>query len=301
MGAEEVRFDLPHIRLNGKSIGTPSPDKTCVLFLHGWLDNAASFDSLIAQIGDHLTVTQAQSCYLLSLDLAGHGLSAHKSIDNFYAFHEYIIDLDQLLKQLDYDRLILVGHSLGSLISAAYASAFPDKVTGLVLIEGLLPLHEAADKSAQRLRMGLASIDRALHKKTPKGYTCFEQGLLHRSQHNLLPAELIEPIVRRGLVLNQVTHLWQWRYDSKLKANSLYRMTQAQAVSLISDIRSPCLIVLGESGFFPKDKDAHFLLGYNVLHNADYAYVKGGHHCHLESPMQVASLLVEFIFEKSTL
>ena len=58
-----------------------------VLCLHGWLDNAASFNRLAPLLLDAHSVSsdeeqeQYQPMEILALDFPGHGLSGHKSVD----------------------------------------------------------------------------------------------------------------------------------------------------------------------------------------------------------------------------
>ena len=55
-----------------------------ILCLHGWLDNAASFNRLAPLLLDSFPVSdeqQQQPMEILALDFPGHGLSGHKSVD----------------------------------------------------------------------------------------------------------------------------------------------------------------------------------------------------------------------------
>ncbi|EKM30499.1 alpha/beta hydrolase family protein, partial [Vibrio harveyi] len=54
------------------------------------MDNAGSFKTLMNAIHQH-----NPDLHLLAIDLFGHGLSSHKSSDNYYPFHDYIADLHQ--------------------------------------------------------------------------------------------------------------------------------------------------------------------------------------------------------------
>jgi pimeloyl-ACP methyl ester carboxylesterase len=116
-----------------------------VVFLHGWLDNAASFESVMASLH-----ALNPDWHLCAIDLPGHGLSSHKEASNFYPFHDYIDDVYQFLANLSPNRLVLVGHSLGALIASCYSAAFPEQVSGLVQVEGYGPLAEKAQETVSR-------------------------------------------------------------------------------------------------------------------------------------------------------
>jgi pimeloyl-ACP methyl ester carboxylesterase len=67
---------------NGGSMTEPTKKILC---LHGWLDNAASFNRLAPLLLDSLSPLsdeqQQQPMEIMALDFPGHGLSGHKSVD----------------------------------------------------------------------------------------------------------------------------------------------------------------------------------------------------------------------------
>lgn len=60
------------------SYNTPTKKILC---LHGWLDNAASFNRLAPLLLDSEQEHQKKPMEILALDFPGHGLSGHKSVD----------------------------------------------------------------------------------------------------------------------------------------------------------------------------------------------------------------------------
>ena len=130
-----------------------------VVFLHGWLDNAASFSSVMEAFQQ-----KCPSNSLCAIDLPGHGLSEHKSGSNSINL-DYIDDVNQVLAHISPSRLVIVGHSLGALIAGCYSAAFPEKVTVLIQIEGLKPISEDESNVVTRLREGILSRQRVRNKK----------------------------------------------------------------------------------------------------------------------------------------
>ncbi len=273
-------------RISGLEAGSINDADISVIFIHGWLDNAASFTSLVGQLP--LSIA-GRSLHFLAIDLPGHGLSQHKSSDNFYPFHDYISDLHQLLRQIAAKNVILVGHSLGALIASCYSAAFPENVAALVQIEGLGPLSESADNSVARLRQGIVNRKR-LETKPLRGYDSREQALLHRMNANQLTAEQLDPLVERGCVFDGKR--WQWRYDPKLRCDSLYRMTEEQALCYLQAVSCPNLLIVGTQGY-PSIKQAQQRI--QSLAKVQLAEIAGGHHCHLEHPQKTAKLIEVFI------
>ena len=275
----EKSYSLASGTLATQQIGNPQTTATTVVFIHGWLDNSSSFNQVIQQVAKF-----APNAHLVAIDLFGHGFSSHKS-GSYYPFHDYIDDLHQLVTKLSPNRLVLVGHSLGALIASCYSAAFPEKVSGLIQIEGHGPLSEAPQETVSRLRDGVLSRLRQ-RRKPSRPLASLEDAIKLRAHANQINAELIAPIVERGIV--EFENSWQWRCDPNLKCDSLYRMSQAHAEAIMAAIECPQLIILGNDGFRHLQHNR-----YKSVHSPlNIETVPGGHHCHLESPELVSELIL---------
>ncbi|MCK8073379.1 alpha/beta hydrolase [Vibrio sp. 10N.286.51.B11] len=275
----EKSYSLASGTLATQQIGNPQTTATTVVFIHGWLDNSSSFNQVMQQVAKF-----APNAHLIAIDLFGHGFSSHKS-GSYYPFHDYIDDLHQLVTKLSPNRLVLVGHSLGALIASCYSAAFPEKVSGLIQIEGHGPLSEAPHETVSRLRDGVLSRLRQ-RRKPSRPLASLEDAIKLRAHANQINAELIAPIVERGIV--EFENSWQWRCDPNLKCDSLYRMSQAHAEAIMAAIECPQLIILGNDGFRHLQHNR-----YKSVHSPLHIEtVPGGHHCHLESPELVSELIL---------
>ncbi|MCK8081679.1 alpha/beta hydrolase [Vibrio sp. 1CM24A] len=275
----EKSYSLAGGTLATQQIGNPQTTATTVVFIHGWLDNSSSFNQVMQQVAK-----LAPNAHLVAIDLFGHGFSSHKS-GSYYPFHDYIDDLHQLVTKLSPNRLVLVGHSLGALIASCYSAAFPEKVSGLIQIEGHGPLSEAPHETVSRLRDGVLSRLRQ-RRKPSRPLASLEDAIKLRAHANQINAELIAPIVERGIV--EFENSWQWRCDPNLKCDSLYRMSQAHAEAIMAAIECPQLIILGNDGFRHLQHNR-----YKSVHSPlQIETVPGGHHCHLESPELVSELIL---------
>ncbi|WP_059020168.1 alpha/beta fold hydrolase [Vibrio coralliirubri] len=275
----EKSYSLASGTLATQQIGNPQTTATTVVFIHGWLDNSSSFNQVMQQVAKF-----APNAHLVAIDLFGHGFSSHKS-GSYYPFHDYIDDLHQLVTKLSPNRLVLVGHSLGALIASCYSAAFPEKVSGLIQIEGHGPLSEAPHETVSRLRDGVLSRLRQ-RRRPSRPLASLEDAIKLRAHANQINTELIAPIVERGIV--EFENSWQWRCDPNLKCDSLYRMSQAHAEAIMAAIECPQLIILGNDGFRHLQHNR-----YKSVHSPLHIEtVPGGHHCHLESPELVSELIL---------
>ena len=105
-------------------------DTTFVL-VHGYTDLAFGWCEVAPRLVEH--------GHVIAPDLRGHGDSDWIGPGGYYHFMDYVADLDDVIRQLARPRVILVGHSMGGSISGYYAGTRPERLAGLVLVEGLGP------------------------------------------------------------------------------------------------------------------------------------------------------------------
>ncbi|WP_292315106.1 alpha/beta hydrolase [Mesorhizobium sp.] len=97
-----------------------------LVLVHGFTDTSRSF-SLLAP---HLSGRR-----LIMPDLRGHGGSQMGEGCSVVDFAE---DIAGLIRRLRLDRPVVVGHSLGGMVSIALAAQYPDLIEGLVILAGTL-------------------------------------------------------------------------------------------------------------------------------------------------------------------
>ncbi|CAI6025363.1 alpha/beta fold hydrolase [Cohnella sp. JJ-181] len=104
-----------------------SPQGRPVIFLHGITENASAFDPLLRALPGHLRP--------MALDLRGRGRSFKP--ESGYRLSDYMADLLIVCNGLSgyAERPVLVGHSMGARIAAAFAATYPDMAGGAVLID----------------------------------------------------------------------------------------------------------------------------------------------------------------------
>ncbi|HMJ34267.1 MAG TPA: alpha/beta fold hydrolase [Baekduia sp.] len=89
-----------------------------------------------ASVARELTATTA-AC-LLAPDLRGRGGSAQ--LPGPYGIDAHVADLLAVLDFLRVGPVVLAGHSMGAYVAARFAAEHPERVSGLVLVDGGLPL-----------------------------------------------------------------------------------------------------------------------------------------------------------------
>jgi len=261
-----------------------------VLFLHGWLDNAASFSTLIEQCQKRIP-----DAHFVAVDFPGHGNSQHRKQGNFYPFHDYIDDVYQFLPTLSANKLIIVGHSLGALVGCCYSAAFPEQVAGLVQIEGFGPLAEAEENAVDRLRKGVLSREK-LRRKPKRRFNSLQDMVRIRASVNSLAEQEIFPVVERASEFDGEN--WRWKHDNRLQSDSLYRMSEKHAQLMSSAIRCPQTIILGEQGFDYLRRQTEQNLSNNrddINKSKEVHIIAGGHHCHLQQPELTSEIIADLV------
>jgi pimeloyl-ACP methyl ester carboxylesterase len=109
-----------------------------VLAVHG----IAASHLAWASVARELSATTSAS--LLAPDLRGRGSSTQ--LPGPYGIAAHVADLVALLDFVEADSVVLAGHSMGAYVAARLAAEHPDRVSGLVLIDGGLPVPFPADR-----------------------------------------------------------------------------------------------------------------------------------------------------------
>ncbi|SDR93046.1 Pimeloyl-ACP methyl ester carboxylesterase [Halopseudomonas sabulinigri] len=278
--SREVRFSLPSLEVAGKVWGEPGG--VPVIGLHGWLDNAATFDRLAPAL---------QGVHLVALDLAGHGLSDHLPMAGYSLWQQASIVL-QVAEELGWDRFALLGHSMGAIISGVLAGSLPERILGAAMIDGLMPFTSEADDAPKQMARFFKSSLAVGNKRKPV-YDSVEKAVSARVLGGTTPIsrDAVSCLVERGLMPDHGG--WTWRTDPQLMLPSALRFTNHHAVSFIEAIEAPTMLVLANQGVMhkhPQVLDRIERFKHIQLHKMD-----GGHHLHLEEQAPaVAALLNDF-------
>jgi len=274
-----VEFDVNGRKISGISNG--NEQGALLLCLHGWLDNAASFQPLMPYLSHY---------HVIAIDWPGHGLSDHRSEDAHYHFLDWVYDLIALFRSQQWQAIDLLGHSMGGMVATAFAAAFPEHVKSLTLIDAIGLLTSAETTTTTQLRKGLLSrLSRGT--KAKKYHTSLESAVEARVLVSDLSQENAALIVNRGI--EETAAGFSWRSDSRLRTISTYRFTMAQAQQLVADINIPVQLLYGSKGMDMVTKGLkHFS---PLFKNLQKHKLIGGHHVHMEQPEQAAMLLNTFI------
>ncbi|WP_031340878.1 alpha/beta fold hydrolase [Xanthomonas maliensis] len=254
-----------------------------VLALHGWLDNAASFLPLSAQL-------QTADMDLVLLDLPGHGHSAWLPVGADYTLASALGNLLLVADALGWERFDLLGHSLGGGIASLLAAAAPERIASLVAIEALGALAEPVATTAKRLREAVASA-RTLAQRPLRVFPTMEMPVRARMMANQLTEGSARLLVERGVRV--VEGGYSWCSDPRLTLPTAIRMTEAQIDAVLAGIACPTQVIFATPGqpYFPPALRDHRVA---MVPGAQLHLLPGNHHVHMEQPHAVAAVIDAF-------
>ena len=99
-----------------------------VIFVHGWTCDETSWQGQVPAIG--------QKYRVITVDLPGHGKSGSPK-DGRFSMQLFARAVEAVRSEAKAEKVVLVGHSMGTPVIRQYALMYPQRVAGLVLVDGL--------------------------------------------------------------------------------------------------------------------------------------------------------------------
>ncbi|KTD75564.1 alpha/beta fold hydrolase [Legionella waltersii] len=253
-----------------------------IIALHGWLDNANSFDEIAKGLQDKY--------YIVAVDLPGHGHSSHLPAGCIYHFIDGLFIVLEILNALKMKRVHLLGHSMGACLGSLLAGVAPERFLSLSLIEGLGPFSLPAETACKQLTTFMDYLDQ---KKSSKitGYKAFDHAARARSTKGYVSLEIAKILCERGTM--EEDGIYYWRHDRKLLIPSPLKMTEEQVLSCLSEVQCKTLLIWATSGFAFNSDLINARM--KAIKHMEVKQLEGGHHIHLEEPEVVTRLLAQFI------
>ena len=238
-----------------------------VIALHGWLDNANSFDLLAPDLPD---------LNIVAMDFAGHGRSDHRAPDIPYLAMLDVQDVIAVANQLEWESFSLLAHSMGAEVATHIISLFPERIERMLAIEGF-----AESISHQKwLDLHRASIDTNLTKarRELRVYSTTEemaQSVAKYSGQTVASARLLAV---RGT--KQVPGGFSWTSDPRVRWSDALGITYDQMDQNLSGYKGDILIVGANNGLNWYRGDLDRLT--NKFPSLRFVTIDGSHHLHMD-------------------
>lgn len=266
MSSKEISFQLPGLNLKAKHWS--NQDGFPTLALHGWLDNANSFDRLAPLLPE---------LDLVALDFAGHGRSDHRAPGVHYTSFLDVQDVLAVADQLGWSTFRLLGHSMGASVASELAAMFPERIDSAVMIDGFMATGGVTQ--TERLEQNREAIERMLARpKAARVFPDTETMATRVTEATDQTLEAARVLVERGH--KKVDGGVTWRTDPRIRFPTPMRPSIEQVDALIARSTSPTLLLVAKDGDkwyqgeIPNREKSHQAL--------TVRYLEGPHHIHLE-------------------
>lgn len=190
-------------RINALSWGDPAAPG--LVLIHGGAAHAHWWSFLAPQL--------THDYHVVALDLSGHGDSGRRPV---YDMETWAREVVAVLDELELERPIVVGHSMGGFVAIVVAALHGDRIAGTIIVDSPVRRPDPETDEAARGRAF----------RNPKTYQTLDDAVGH---FHLVPpqpwanAYIVDHIARHSL--QQVEAGWTWKFDPAVFRHDAPRTT----------------------------------------------------------------------------
>lgn len=249
---------MPYCKVNGKKIYYhqgifDGPTDSVLMFIHGAGGTSEVWLNQLSQIKDYP---------LLALDLPGHGSSEGYPSDTIEAYSEIV---QEFVRMLGFQSVILSGHSMGGGIVLECALAQPEWLKGIVLVD-----------TGSRLRVKKKILEQLAQRIHPFGIIPF------------FYSQKSAPEVLKKALENMKNIPPEVYYADFLACDAFDRSKEIQNINI------PVCILCGEEDRMTPLKYSQTL--HEALPNSNLIIIpNAGHMSMQENPLEVNKAIAEFL------
>ena len=214
--------DVNGIKLHYLDYGTAG--NRPMLCIHGGAAHAHWFDFVAPGF--------TPNHHVYAMDSRGHGDSAWAD-PKTYAWKTFAEDVDALVEKLDLRDYVLVGHSMGGMISLVHAATHPGRIGALVVVD-----------SVMLMPMERVNKMRAFGEKPLKGYAT-QEALVARYRLEGGEQQIAAPEVLHRMATYSARQNADGRWQHKADRGVYANFQQIAGVPLWEKIKVPALVIRG--------------------------------------------------------
>ncbi|MCC5790638.1 MAG: alpha/beta fold hydrolase [Opitutales bacterium] len=243
------------LSLQGRCLGGQPEDPTLVI-LHGMLGSSRNW----ATVGPAL----AKGFQVWALDLRNHGSSPHSPVHSYEAMK---VDLETFRVAMGWEKIVLLGHSMGGKAAMRYAVDYPERVSKLMIVDIGPGDH---DPYHAREVEALAALP----------LQCLEN---RREADEILARDVPDWAMRQFLLTNlrRRGKVWEWQVNLPVLQNNLVFLAQSPMTSG-DRFFEPTLLVRGAESTFVSDAEVELAKTYFPELEA-VTIPRAGHNVHVEN------------------
>lgn len=235
--------------------------KIPLLILPGWGSNSGRWQKVKELI-------EQNGIEVLILDLPGFGMTS--SPQNPWGRDDYINWIFQAIKEKNWEKFNLFGHSFGGGLAAKFASQFPEKIEKLILCAPAI-----------------------IKRKSLKTYLFYWLSFFGKKFFTLPGIKKFYPLAQK-VVYKLAGARDYYVADGTMKEVMKKIGKEESLEGILEKIQNPTLIIWGRKDDVLPLKDAFLIKG--KIKNSELKIIpKARHSPHRETPEDLAKLLIEFL------
>ncbi|MGG1664030.1 alpha/beta fold hydrolase [Brevibacillus sp. NRS-1366] len=238
-----------------------------LILLHGLGNNSGSWSRQLAGLQNQFQV--------IAWDTPGYGESSDPEPE-FRTFRELAVILRDFLDALGFQKIYLLGHSMGSTLAMQFCSMYPEYVEALILAASTRGGLANPESNERKLKNRLHNIENLspeelAERRTPDMFSKFASG---------------EAITEAMRIMSKVRPA-----GYRSVAYSLYHADQT---SLLSSIQMPTLLICGEDDTVTPVAESR-MVEQRILGSRLELIAQAGHLCYIEKPEEFNALVRSFL------
>lgn len=213
--------------------------------------------------------------HVAALDLSGHGDSGRREE---YSHEQWAREVMSLCDDLEFPGPpVVVGHSLGGMVTIQTASAFGDRLAGAVIVDS--PVRRPDPESEEGAR------GRAF--RAPGVYATLEEALEH---FRLIPPQpitypyIVDHVARHSL--HETPEGWTWKFDPRLFAHTLVPLREQ-----LTTVKCRVALLRGELSVVVPPDTADYMYDLMDRNSPVVSIPQAHHHVFLDQPLAFVAAL----------
>lgn len=252
-----------------------------LVFLHGLMGFSSNWQRVIKGFESNFQI--------LVYDQRGHGRSFKP--DHGYSPEDYASDLEKILKELHWDRVNLVGHSMGGRNALCFAALHPEAIEKLV-IEDISPDFSSA--AISNIRKIINSVPAPFSSRDAAKHF-FEFEFADRLK-DITDSAALAPFLQANLTALEDGRM-SWRFSKKAILESLESGRAQSRWAEWESLQMPTLLVRGDRSTDLSQSTYEAMLAANK--NVEGIVIpESGHWVHFDQPDLFIKKLQEFLLSQ---
>ncbi len=260
---------MPYAYFSGKKTYyefTPGKKET-IVFVHGWNINYTEWIRLSK-------ILLAEGYGVLLYNLYGYGTSSSLKKVSSYSLLKYKNQLKNLLNHLKIKNPVLVGHSMGGMISLKYAGV--ENVKALILIASTyrdpFNIFDSKHLFREKIMNFLTNIKNAEVRRNVESFD-FSKDWDHNDFY---------------FFLKGITHT----KDTTL-LGGLHALMNNNQKNILAKLKMPVLIIVGKKDFTTPVEESVYM--HKKIKNSELRIMSGGHDLNIARYKEVSKEIIEFL------